>query len=68
MTILDWRQLTAAAILAAGVATGAQAQELRIGLSTELNSLDPHYFNLTVNNQIAYSIFNTLITQDETRS
>lgn len=70
MTILDWRRLTAVAVLAAGLATTAaqaQAQDLRIGLSTELNSLDPHYFNLTVNNQIAYSIFNTLIQQDETQ-
>jgi peptide/nickel transport system substrate-binding protein len=53
--------------LTAGLAGTAQAQELRIGLSTELNSLDPYYFNLTVNNQIAYSIFDTLIRQDETQ-
>ncbi|WP_298720687.1 ABC transporter substrate-binding protein [uncultured Ferrovibrio sp.] len=45
----------------------AGAQELRIGLSTEPSSLDPDYHNVTPNNQIAYSIFNTLIQQDETQ-
>lgn len=45
----------------------ANAQELRIGLSTEPSSMDPDYHNITPNNQIAYSIFNTLIQQDETQ-
>ena len=45
----------------------AGAQELKIGLSTEPSSLDPDYHNITPNNQIAYSIFNTLIQQDETQ-
>ncbi len=35
-------------------------------LHTEPNAMDPHCFNLTTSNQIAYSIFNTLIQQDET--
>lgn len=49
-------------------APSGRTQELRIGLSTEPGSLDPHYHNLTPNNQIAYSIFNTLIQQDETQT
>ncbi|WP_341896353.1 ABC transporter substrate-binding protein [Ferrovibrio terrae] len=66
MAISVWKPL-AAAVLALGLSLPVQAQELRIGLSGELNSLDPHYFNLTINNQIAYSIFGTLIQQDETQ-
>ncbi|MCW0233750.1 MAG: ABC transporter substrate-binding protein [Ferrovibrio sp.] len=67
MTMSGWKAAVAAAGLVFGFGAAAQAQELRIGLSTELNSLDPYYFNLTVNNQIAYSIFDTLIRQDETQ-
>jgi peptide/nickel transport system substrate-binding protein len=66
MAISVWKPL-AAVVLALGLSLPVQAQELRIGLSGELNSLDPHYFNLTINNQIAYSIFGTLIQQDETQ-
>lgn len=49
-----------------GIAPGqAQAQELRIGLSAEPSALDPHYHNLGPNNQIARTIFDTLIRDDE---
>lgn len=39
----------------------ASAQTLRIGLSTEPMSLDPHYYNLSPNNQIAKHMFESLI-------
>ncbi len=50
--------------LLAGVC-GAAAQDLRIGLSADATSLDPHYDNFPVNNQIALHIFEALVTQDE---
>src|SRR3546814_12270737 len=36
-------------------------------LSAEPSSLDPHYHNLGPNNQIAYTIFDTLVLQDATQ-
>src|SRR3546814_4472528 len=40
---------------------------MKIGLSEEPRSLDPHYHNLGPNNQIAYTIFDTLVLQDATQ-
>jgi peptide/nickel transport system substrate-binding protein len=57
------------ALLAAGTlvlaAASASAQTLTIGLSSEATSMDPHFHNLTPNNQIAQHIFDNLINQDE---
>lgn len=39
------------------------AQTLTIGLSSEATSMDPHFHNLTPNNQIGSTIFNGLIDQ-----
>ena len=55
-------------LLAAGlcVASGAaQAADLRIGLSAEPSTLDPHYHNLTPNNSMAKHIFEGLVAHDE---
>lgn len=52
----------AAAALAAGA---AQAETLTIGLAAEATSADPHFHNLTPNNQLAQHIFDNLINQDE---
>lgn len=57
-----------AALLAGGVAlpaVSALAQELKIGLAAEPSSADPHFHNLTPNNQVARHVFETLISQDE---
>ncbi len=43
----------------------ARAADLTIGLSSPITSLDPHFHNLTPNNQIARHVFETLIKQDE---
>ena len=43
----------------------AQAQELSIGLSTPVTTMDPHFHNLTPNNSIAKHIFETLVHQDD---
>lgn len=54
--------LAAPLVLLAGA---AGAQELKIGLSAELSSLDPHYHNLTPNNMLARHIYEPLVGQDE---
>lgn len=45
----------------------ASAAELKIALSTEPTSIDPHYHNLSPNNALATHIFGALIEQDETQ-
>src|SRR5258705_801950 len=52
------------AMLAAGWAGGAGAQELKIGLSAEPSALDPHFHNLTPNHSMVRHIFDALIAQD----
>lgn len=39
------------------------AEEIRIGINSEATSIDPHFHNLSPNNQIARQIFNGLIDQ-----
>jgi peptide/nickel transport system substrate-binding protein len=59
---------TQAAVLAAGMALTAQAafaQELRVAISSEPSSMDPHYHNLTPNNSLARHVFEPLVFQDE---
>jgi len=69
--MMRWKTLTAAALLSAGVLAApmlsAQAQELKIGISTEPSAMDPHYHNLGPNNQLAFTLFDTLVLQDETQ-
>ena len=52
------------AALAASVAIGAHAQEIRIGMGADVTSMDPHFVNLFPNNNIAEHIFEKLITLD----
>lgn len=49
----------------ASLTSFAAAQELTIGLSSEVTSMDPHFHNLTPNNQVADHVFDSLIGQDE---
>jgi len=39
----------------------AYAANLTIGLSTDVTSLDPHYHNLTPNNNIAQHVYGYLV-------
>jgi peptide/nickel transport system substrate-binding protein len=55
--------LAAAVLLAAGM-NAAFAQELRIGISSEPSSVDPHYHNLTPNNSLSRHVFEPLVFQD----
>jgi peptide/nickel transport system substrate-binding protein len=41
------------------------AQQIAIGLGGDVTSIDPHYHNLTPNNNVADHIFGTLIHKDE---
>lgn len=54
-------------VLLAGLALALplHAQELIVGLSTPVTTLDPHFHNLTPNNSIAKHLFETLVHQDE---
>jgi peptide/nickel transport system substrate-binding protein len=55
------------ACLAVGMAlagTGAQAADLRIGVASEVTTLDPHFFHLTSNTEIHKAIYSGLVTQD----
>jgi len=54
--------LFAAALLAPGVASAA---DLTIGLGTDVTSLDPHYHNLTPNNNVAQHVFGLLVQRNE---
>ena len=59
--------LTAAALaltLALSPAAPAAAQELVVGLSTPVTSLDPHFHNLTPNNNVADHVFEKLVGKD----
>jgi peptide/nickel transport system substrate-binding protein len=43
----------------------ASAQQIAIGLGGDVTSIDPHYHNLTPNNNVADHIFGTLVQKDE---
>ena len=57
-----WLALAAVGAMMAGA---ADAQTLRIGLSSEPSAIDPHYHNLGPNNAMRKHIFEGLIGQDE---
>src|SRR5690606_14899524 len=42
------------------LAGGASAKEIRIGMSADVTSMDPHFYNATPNNEIAFHVFDTL--------
>ncbi len=46
----------------------AAAQELKIAMSSEPSSADPHYHNLTPNNQVARHMFEPLVFMDQNQA
>ncbi|MEO8754285.1 MAG: ABC transporter substrate-binding protein, partial [Casimicrobiaceae bacterium] len=54
-----------AALAAAAVALPTFAADLTIGLGTDVTATDPHYHNLTPNNNIASHLYGYLIERDE---
>src|SRR5258706_15295312 len=57
------RLFSAAVLLLLSIAY-ATAADLSIAVGADVTSIDPHYHNLTPNNNIAEHIFETLITKD----
>lgn len=57
--------LGVAAALLLAVPLTVAAKELKVGLSLEPTSIDPHYHNLTPNNAMARNIFDPLVLTDE---
>ncbi len=55
--------LAAAALVLAGLP--ALAANLTIGLGTDVTAMDPHYHNLTPNNNIAMHVFGFLVERNE---
>ena len=66
MRILSIRRGLAAAAVALSVAFGAPviAQELKIAMAADVTTVDPHFFNLFPNNNIAEHIFDKLVQMD----
>lgn len=48
-----------------GSAAGATAAELTIGIGADVTAIDPHYHNVTPNNNVAAHIFDYLVLRDE---
>ena len=46
-------------------AASVSAQDLTVGLSTPITTLDPHFHNLSPNNAMVRHVFETLIKTDE---
>jgi len=53
------------ALYASSVAGLAAAANLTIGLGTDVTALDPHYHNVTPNNNVAGHVFGYLVQRDE---
>jgi peptide/nickel transport system substrate-binding protein len=61
---ISLRQLLPLAASLLLAATPLRAQDLVIGLSTPITSLDPHFHNLTPNNNVADHVFEKLVGKD----
>ncbi len=69
MSMLPARLSAAVLTLFAAAALGlaapaARSQDLVVGLSTPVTSLDPHFHNLTPNNNVADHVFEKLVGKD----
>ena len=42
----------------------SQAQELRVGMSADVTAMDPHFVNISPNNQIGWHVFDALVNVD----
>jgi peptide/nickel transport system substrate-binding protein len=61
----NFKIVSLAVLAALAVPVALKAQELKIGLSSEPSSVDPHYHNLTPNNAVAQHIFEALVEMDK---
>jgi peptide/nickel transport system substrate-binding protein len=58
------RLLSALVVCAVAWMSAPSAAELRIGVAADVTSIDPHFFNLFPNNNIAEHIFDKLVRMD----
>ncbi|MEO8487283.1 MAG: ABC transporter substrate-binding protein, partial [Betaproteobacteria bacterium] len=58
------RTIGAALLVAAAFAAPATGQDLKIAVAADVTSIDPHFFNLFPNNNIAEHIFDKLVQMD----
>lgn len=54
-----------ALVVALTLSASASAADLVIGLGTDVTSIDPHYHNVTPNNNVAFHIFGYLVERNE---
>ena len=52
------------ALAASSLPSAAAAQELKIAVAADITSMDPHFFNLFPNNNVAEHIFDKLVQMD----
>ena len=52
-------------VAASLMATPAHGADLRIGMSADVTSIDPHFVNITPNNNVAWHLFEALTHVDE---
>ncbi|MFI4925961.1 MAG: ABC transporter substrate-binding protein, partial [Vicinamibacteria bacterium] len=64
MRIVPLRRTLGAVVLAVALATPVAAQDLKIAVAADVTSIDPHFFNLFPNNNIAEHIFDKLVQMD----
>ena len=57
--------LVATALSATALPVTAQAQDLSIGLSGNVTSMDPHFHNLSPNSNVAAHVYDRLVHHDE---
>jgi peptide/nickel transport system substrate-binding protein len=58
-------RLIVAALFSLALAAGATAANLTVGLGTDVTAIDPHYHNLTPNNNVAAHIYGYLVDRNE---
>src|SRR5450755_4831275 len=66
--MLKFHHVVAALLVAhaaLGMSAAAAAADLTIGIGADVTAIDPHYHNVTPNNNVAAHIFDYLVLRDE---
>src|ERR1700722_16824295 len=61
---MRWFRAICLALCVAVFSSAVWAADLRIGVASEVTTLDPHFFHLTSNTEIHKGIYSGLVTQD----
>jgi peptide/nickel transport system substrate-binding protein len=62
---MRWIRTLVVALVVCGMTSAATAASLTVGLGTDVTAIDPHYHNLTPNNNVAAHIFGYLVEKNE---